>query len=167
MSNERDSQPIVVSVLAIAAILVLAGLGVWAYDRSVVTIGDGTADLDVEFSVVDSATQAPIGDAKIEIQRVHYGVNPPFNNLLIRTDPSGKSHYDCPSSASGNRESALGFTCTYTVLPPEIAMRVSADGYEPREWGSIGVDFGKGVRSIEIDGTNRFPVRIEMRKAKQ
>jgi hypothetical protein len=165
MSNEKDKQSSVVSVLAVIAVIVLVGLGVWAYDRGVSVAGVGSADLDIEFSVVDSNTRSPIPDARIEIQQRHGGLQ--AENLALRTDGAGKAHRDCPESTVLSRESGLCFTNTRTVLPPEIAMRVSADGYEPREWGSLGIEFGKDATSVEVDGKDRFPVRIEMRKAKR
>jgi hypothetical protein len=158
MPDDRTRDSNITGALAVVAAIVCVGIGIWIYDRSAYTTATCTADVDIEFEVVDALTQLPISGAQIDIEiKREY--------LVVRqTNPDGKADAHLTGALGERRSSRLGFTNTVTIYPPKSWTRVTAEGYWPTLAASPVFDARSITRFGGSDEPMRFRTRYELKK---
>lgn len=116
-------------------------LCVWGYDRVLVIHWVGHTDLDVEFSISDAATGAPIRGARVEIQQTAGGYyeDRDEKGYMLASGDDGLARKVCRSSMCFGTRSGLGFTDTFVVHLPVWRFQAVANGYEPSQWTELDV----------------------------
>jgi hypothetical protein len=169
MSNGRDNQSAIVGVLAaLAAIVVIGGIGVWAYDGSQVMVWVGDCDLQIDFLIVDAESGNAIPNAEIRIRNdggfyddADEDTKRPFS---LRTDADGMAHRTCRNNRCIGRQSRLEFTDTHVAYKPRWTLQIFAEGYSR----SAAIDLADdeyGRPKHERPNLDRWEVRIALKKA--
>ena len=113
--------------------LLLAAVGLAAYDRMLTYRWVGSTDLTVEFVVVDAETRQPIDGA--DIAAIEPG-KPRADPIRWTTDRDGIAQWEGKTWVSG-RQSGLLLTDTCSIGRPDWLLCVDAPGYEKQEPGGL------------------------------
>jgi hypothetical protein len=140
-------------------------LTVLAYDRAVKSSWVGHADLEVEFVVVDAASDQPIEGAELAIQSDGgFYAERDEAPFTLRTDAGGAARRVCHDSMCFGTQSGLRVTDTYAVHLPWWTFRVSAPGYQPTDPELL--DVRERVRQVQRVGPRaaKLVVRVPLQR---
>lgn len=118
---------------------IVAPLFVLGYDRVQGRVWVGRTDLEVRFVVTDAATGAPVAGARIEIQQAKggYSDDNEEKEFDLVSGGDGLAKRECPGTRAVGARGGMGLSDTFAAYPPSWRFRVSAEGYEPREWTEL------------------------------
>jgi hypothetical protein len=110
-------------------------LFVWGFDRSQSIMWVGRTDLEVEFTVNDTATGGAVPGARVEVQSEGgFYEERDKQEFVLVADAGGTACKVCRNSMCFGTQSGLRVTDTFGVHLPRWRFRVVAEGYEPGKW---------------------------------
>jgi hypothetical protein len=151
-------------------ILIVCGVPflISGFDRLMTIHWVGGTDLDIDFTVTDAATGAPIPGARVQIQSEGgFYAEDYKQEFVLVADAGGVASKECRRSMCFGTRSGLGFTDTFVVHLPWWRFRAVAEGYEPCDW--VELDVPKYIRQARRAGPGRakliVPVSLHKRHA--
>jgi hypothetical protein len=121
--------------LVAGTVILVLGIG---YDRTSATFWTGSTNLEIEFTVSDAASGAPIPGARIDIESQDWRDEKSNNKQFsVLTDDNGLGYRLCPDRMCGGERSALGITNTWSARLPYWRFSVSAPSYDSSDWSDL------------------------------